>query len=45
VVLLRSMGVGPEVVGLVGVAEERLGVTEGQLGAGGVWNLVVVAWG
>lgn len=38
-VLLRSMGVGPEVVGLVGVAEERLGVTEGGLGqvGFGIW--------
>jgi hypothetical protein len=45
VVLLRSMGVGPEVVGWVGVAEKRLGVTEGRLGAGGAGNLAVVAWG
>ena len=41
-VLLRSMGVGPEVVGWVGVAEKRLGVTEGRLGAGGAGNLAVV---
>jgi len=39
------MGVGPEVVGWVGVAEKQLRVTEGRLGAGGAGNLAVVAWG